>query len=74
MEKLIDEELERIKFEMEKALKDANELVEKMGDFLGQSENEVKTFLEESKGKVHHLSMPYQLQATTKLEKEVFDS
>ena len=35
MEKLIDEELERIKFEMEKALKDANELVEKMGDFLG---------------------------------------
>ena len=73
MEKLIDAELERIRTEMEKALKEAQELCEHMSKFLGQSENEVKTFLENQKFQVEVLSLPTALQENPKFDKEVFD-
>ena len=72
MEKLIDAELERIRTEMEKALKEAQELCEHMSKFLGQSENEVKTFLEDQKHQINVLTLPPELQEIPGFEKEVF--
>ena len=69
MERLVDLELQRIKEEMATALAEAKDLVERMGNFLGKSETDVKTFLENQKFEVDRLSNPAR---QAELIKEIF--
>ena len=55
---LIEDEVERLRNEMRKAQEDADNLVEKMQEFLKQNHQIVQDFLKTSHQAVYNLSLP----------------